>query len=132
GVKALVADLNRLYREIPALHARDCEADGFEWLIVDDAANSVFAWLRKGSAGQPPVAVVTNLTPVPRDGYVLPLPRAGSWRERLNTDATAYGGSGRGNLGAIQAGAQPSHGQPASAAVSLPPMATVFFEFASG
>jgi len=130
GVKALVADLNRLYREIPALHGRDCEADGFEWLIVDDAENSVFAWLRKAGDGQPPVAVVTNLTPVPRDRYVLPLPRAGRWHERLNTDATVYGGSGRGNFGEIVAHARPSHGQAASAEISLPPMATLYFEYA--
>src|SRR5262249_34449405 len=132
GVKTLVMDLNRLYRATPALHARDCEADGFEWLIVDDAENSVFAWLRKGGDGQAAVAVVTNLPPVPRERYALPRPRAGSWHERLNTDATVYGGSGRGNFGAIVASAQASHGQPASAVVSLPPMATLYFEFASG
>jgi 1,4-alpha-glucan branching enzyme len=130
GVKALVADLNRMYRELPALHARDCETEGFDWLIVDDAENSVFAWLRKAGDGQPPVAVVTNFTPVPRDRYLLPLPRAGLWRERLNTDATAYGGSGRGNLGAVSAGAHSSHGRPASAEISVPPMATIFLEYA--
>ncbi len=129
GMKALIADLNRLYRETPALHARDCEADGFEWLIVDDAANSVYAWLRKSGDGHPPVAVITNFTPVPRDGYRLPLPKAGHWRERLNTDATNYGGSGRGNFGEITARGEPSHGQPASAEISLPPMATVMFEY---
>ena len=130
GVKALFADLNRLYRELPALHARDCEADGFEWLIVDDAENSVFAWLRKADDGQPPVAVVTNFTAVPRERYRLPLSRVGTWRERLNTDATAYGGSGRGNLGAVTATAQASHGKPASAEISVPPMATIFLEYA--
>jgi 1,4-alpha-glucan branching enzyme len=129
GMKKLIADLNRLYRETPALHARDCEGDGFEWLIVDDAANSVYAWLRKPGDGQPPVAVVTNFTPVPRDNYRLPLPKAGRWRELLNTDAADYGGSGRGNLGAIAAQGEPSHGQPASAAISLPPMATLMFEY---
>ncbi|HEX6091920.1 MAG TPA: 1,4-alpha-glucan branching protein GlgB, partial [Dongiaceae bacterium] len=129
GMKSLIADLNRLYRGTPALHARDCEADGFEWLIVDDDANSVYAWLRKSGDGHPPVAVVTNFTPVPRDSYRLPLPKAGRWRELLNTDATNYGGSGRGNLGAITARAEPSHGQPASAEISLPPMATVMFEY---
>jgi 1,4-alpha-glucan branching enzyme len=129
GMKALISDLNRLYRETPALHARDCEADGFEWLIVDDVENSVYGWLRKSGDGHPPVAVVTNFTPVPRDNYRLPLPKAGRWRERLNTDATNYGGSGRGNLGAITARAEPSHGQLASAEISLPPMATVMFEY---
>jgi len=78
------------------------------------------------------VVVVTNFTPVPRDRYILPMPRAGRWRERLNTDATAYGGSGHGNLGAITAGTLPSHGQPARAEVSLPPMATLIFEYSNG
>jgi 1,4-alpha-glucan branching enzyme len=130
GVKALVADLNRHYRDAPALHARDCEADGFAWLIADDAENSVFAWLRRAGDGDPPIVVVTNFTPVPRERYVLPLPRAGRWRELMNTDASVYGGSGRGNLGAIAAGTHPSRGQPASAEVSLPPMATLYFEYA--
>ncbi len=128
GVRTLVADLNRLYREMPALHARDCEAEGFEWLIVDDADNSVFAWLRKAGEDRPPVAVVANFTPVPRDRYLLPLPLPGRWRERLNTDAAVYGGSGRGNLGNVIAGGQPSRRHPASAEISLPPMATLFFE----
>jgi 1,4-alpha-glucan branching enzyme len=73
---------------------------------------------------------VTNFTPVPRDRYLLPLPRAGLWRERLNTDATIYGGSGRGNLGAVTAGERSSHGKPASAEISVPPMATIFLEYA--
>jgi 1,4-alpha-glucan branching enzyme len=111
---------------LPALHARDCEGDGFEWLIVDDAENSVFAWLRKSGGDDPPVAVVSNFTPVPRNDYLVPLPRAGRWREMLNSDADIYGGSGLGNLGAVNAGNQPSHGRPASARVSLPPMATLF------
>ena len=130
GVKALVADLNRLYREIPALHAHDCEADGFEWLIVDDAENSIFAWLRRAGHDHPPVAIVTNFTPVPRDRYLLPLPQAGLWRERLNSDATAYGGSGRGNLGAVTASAGSSHGKLASAEISVPPLATIYLEYA--
>ena len=132
GVKALIGDLNRLYRDTPALHARDCEGEGFQWLVADDSANSVFAWLRKDGAGGPPVAVITNFTPVPRDRYRLPLPFPGLWRERLNTDAHVYGGSGRGNAGAVTAEARGERGQPASAVISLPPMATVFLEYAGG
>ncbi len=128
GVRSLIGDLNRLYRDRPALHGRDCEGEGFQWLIADDAANSVFAWLRK-SGDAPPIAVVTNFTPVPRDGYRLPLPRAGQWREIMNTDAAQYGGTGRGNMGGINAGSQASHGEPASALVSIPPLATLFFEW---
>jgi 1,4-alpha-glucan branching enzyme len=73
------------------------------------------------------VASITNFTPVPRDRYRLPLPQAGHWREILNTDANVYGGSGRGNFGAIEATGISSHGKPASAEISLPPLATLYF-----
>ena len=132
GVKKLMGDLNRLYRDIPALHARDCEVEGFNWLVGDDAANSVFAWLRKDGSGGAPVAVVTNFTPVRRDRYKLPLPFAGRWREILNTDASVYGGSGHGNGGSVMASEPGSHGQPASAPISLPPMATIFLQYGDG
>jgi len=122
GVRKLVRDLNRLYREKPALHARDCEADGFEWLIVDDAANSVFAWLRK-APGHAPIAVIANLTPVARAPYRIPLPADGRWRELLNSDAHDYWGSGLGNLGGVTA-------KDGAALVTLPPLATILLEFA--
>jgi 1,4-alpha-glucan branching enzyme len=121
GVQALVRDLNHLYREKPALHARDCEGEGFEWLVVDDAANSVFAWLRK-APGQAPIAIVFNATPQVHHDYWLRLPLDGEWREVLNSDAAAYGGSGQGNMGSVQAG----HG---GAKVTLPPLATLYLEF---
>jgi 1,4-alpha-glucan branching enzyme len=121
GVQALVRDLNRLYREKPALHARDCEPEGFEWLVVNDAAASVFAWLRK-APGERPIAVISNMTPQLHGHYRLPLPHDGTWREVLNSDAASYGGSGQGNLGAVRA----EHG---AAHVVLPPLATLMFEF---
>jgi 1,4-alpha-glucan branching enzyme len=127
GVQSLVRDLNQAYRAHPALHARDCEAEGFEWLVVDDRENSVFAWARHSGEGHPSVAVVSNFTPVPRHGYVLPLPAQGRWREIVNTDAGEYGGSGMGNLGEVMAVPQPSHGRPAHAKVTLPPLATLYF-----
>ncbi len=128
GMQRLIRDLNAAYRALPALHGRDCEAEGFEWLIADDKENSVFAWLR--TAGDaPPVAVISNFTPVPRDGYLLPLPRAGRWREVINSDARVYWGSGRGNLGGIEAEAIGGHGRPARATISLPPLATLIFAF---
>jgi 1,4-alpha-glucan branching enzyme len=122
GVRALVRDCNRLYRACPALHARDCEAEGFEWLVVDDAAASVFAWLRSAPDAAP-IAVVSNMTPHTHGLYRLPLPRDGRWREVLNSDAEIYGGSGQGNLGAVEA-------KDGAALVVLPPLATVWFEFA--
>ncbi|TPQ46102.1 1,4-alpha-glucan branching enzyme, partial [Prosthecomicrobium hirschii] len=127
GLKALVGDLNRLYRALPALHARDCEAAGFRWVVADDRDQSVYAWLRLGDRHDPPVLAVSNFTPVPRPGYRVGLPFAGRWREVLNTDADLYGGSGLGNQGAVVAAAVPSHGLPASAEILIPPLATVYF-----
>ena len=127
GMQSLVRDLNHAYRANPALHARDCEAEGFEWLIVDDRENSVFAWARHSGEGAPIVVVVSNFTPVPRSGYSLPLPKGGRWREIINTDAGTYGGSGMGNMGAVTAVEEPSHGKPAHAKVTLPPLATLYF-----
>ncbi len=125
GVQALIGDLNRLYRRLPALHARDCEPEGFRWLVVDDASQSVFAWLRLAPDASPVVCIV-NFTPVPRADYRIGLPLAGRWVEVLNTDATAYGGSGLGNLGTVTAEEVAAHGQPASAAFLLPPLAAVW------
>ena len=129
GLSNLIRDLNRLYRATPALYARDCEPEGFRWIVADDSANSVLAWLRFGGPEDPPVAVVSNFTPVPRSNYRIGLPFAGRWREVMNTDAKLYGGSNTGNLGGVVAAAEPSHGLPASAEVFLPPLATVYFEF---
>src|SRR5207244_4133511 len=117
GLQAWVRDLNRVMRAEPALHARDCEAEGFRWIVADDAHQSVVAWLRFSAGDAPPVAVICNFTPVPRSGYRIGLPHAGDWREILNSDASVYGGSGIGNLGAVVAVANPSHGFAASAEV---------------
>jgi 1,4-alpha-glucan branching enzyme len=125
GMRRLVRDLNGTYRRKPTLHARDCEGEGFEWLIADDRENSVFAWLRK-APGEKPIAVITNFTPVYRENYAIPLPAEGRWREILNTDAEIYGGSGKGNGGAVQA---KKHGNGSiSAAITLPPLATLMLE----
>jgi len=130
GVQDLIRDLNGVYRATPALHARDCEPEGFRWVVADDHANSVLAWLRFGEPGDAPVAVVSNFTPVPRDNYRIGLPLSGRWEEILNTDAGRYGGSNLGNLGGVMAEVEPSHGLPASAEVVLPPLATVFLRYA--
>ncbi|MBD3730054.1 MAG: 1,4-alpha-glucan branching protein GlgB [Sphingomonadales bacterium] len=121
GIRQLVRDLNRLYRSRPALHARDCEDDGFEWLVVDDARASVFAWLRK-CPGQPPIAVICNMTPMTHGCYGLRLPHDGLWAEVLNSDAVEYGGAGQGNLGSINATG-------GIGCVTLPPLSTVMLEY---
>ena len=99
GIQHLVRDLNTLYRTTPALHESDHTHDGFEWLIANDVQNSVFAWLRKGTTPNTIVLVVANLTPNPHAQYTIRVPKTGIWFERLNTDATVYGGTGMGNMG---------------------------------
>ncbi|MEL6599637.1 MAG: 1,4-alpha-glucan branching protein GlgB [Pseudomonadota bacterium] len=119
GMQALVRDLNHVYRTHPALHARDNEGEGFAWQIADDAANSVFAWTRHAPAA-PPVLVISNFTPVPRDGYAVPVPEGGRWRCILNSDAEVYGGSG----GTASEGLEAVDGQ---VIVSLPPLSTIMY-----
>jgi len=128
GVQALLRDLNQLYASRPALYARDCEAEGFKWLIGDDQANSVFAWVRYSGGKENPIVVIANLTPVPREDYEIPLPAAGRWHERINTDAAHYAGSGKGNAGVVNGLASPRGGWPASGRLTLPPMATLILE----
>ena len=120
GVRKLVRDLNRLYVDRPALHARDCEPEGFEWLIADDSANSVFAWVRRAPDAKP-IVVICNMTPIARAPYRVPMPADGRWCEILNSDALDYWGSGLGNLGAVDA-------RGGVAWVTLPPLATILLE----
>ena len=126
GVQSLVRDLNALYRDNPALHVNDTRPEGFVWLEANDADASVFAYVRKGAPGDPMVVVALNMTPVERN-YRLGLPAAGHWDEVLNSDASAYGGGNRGNLGGVRAEPVPWHGQAQSARVTLPPLAAVIF-----
>jgi 1,4-alpha-glucan branching enzyme len=129
ALQRLVADLNRIYREEPALHRLDSDPGGFEWIVGDDADRSLFAFLRKGAAGDPPIAFIINMTPQPYQDYRLGLPCAGSWREILNSDSAIYGGSNRGNEGLVQAEALPAHGRPASASLVVPPLGAVLLKY---
>jgi 1,4-alpha-glucan branching enzyme len=133
GVFQLVGDLNRAYRARPALWNQDNDPAGFGWIDANDAENNVLSFLRTakgpgpaGSAGTV-LASVTNFAGVPHHGYRLGLPQPGRWREVLNTDAAEYGGSGLGNLGAVVAESRAHHGQPASASLLLPALATLWF-----
>jgi 1,4-alpha-glucan branching enzyme len=120
GVLAWVRDANAAYRRHPALHRRDCTPGALEWLRSDDRDNSVLVFARLGDDDDPPVIVACNFTPVPRHGYRVGAPRAGTWREWLNSDATVYGGSGVGNLGEVIASDEPFHGRPACLALTIP------------
>jgi 1,4-alpha-glucan branching enzyme len=126
GVHSVVRDLNRAYRESPALWQRDAEADGFQWIDANDAGRNVFSFIRRGAPGTPEVAVVANFAAVPHQGYRLGLPSAGEWEEVVNTDAEVYTGSGVGNLGSVHALEGDHVGQPAYADIVVPPLATVW------
>jgi 1,4-alpha-glucan branching enzyme len=128
GIQRFVRDLNTCYRAEAALFELDCEPEGFAWVDCHDADNCTLSFLRFGSASREVVLVAFNLTPVPRHGHRLGVPRGGLWREILNGDATLYGGSGQGNLGGVEAEPRPSHGYPFSVSVTLPPLAMVIFK----
>ncbi|MFA7440946.1 MAG: 1,4-alpha-glucan branching protein GlgB [Sphingomonadaceae bacterium] len=125
GVRQWISDLNHLYRSEPALHARDCEAEGFSWLVVDDREGSSFAWARH-APGAADIVVISHFTPVRREGYHLRLPHAGRWAEVLNSDAAVYGGSGTGNNGMVMAG------EDGGAIITLPPLATIMLRYVEG
>ena len=126
GVRKWMRDLNRLYRDTPALFQKDFTGDGFEWIDCNDSDSSTLAFLRKGNSPDDVVLVLCNFTPVPRDNFQIGVPRGGEWRERLNSDAQEYGGGGIGNFGVVHAAPLPSHGRHHSLTLRLPPLATLF------
>src|SRR5262249_54727185 len=119
GVQRWLRDLNTAYRAEPALHARDCEPSGFEWIDCNDAARTAAASVRRGGQPEPAVLVVCNSTRVPRRRSRVGVPAGGFWREILNGDATLYGGSGVGNLGGAYAEPVPCHGRSHSLRLTL-------------
>ena len=125
GAQRLVRDLNRLYRATPALWQLDAEPAGFRWLVVDDRDANVVAFARFARDGSALVAAA-NLSPVPRTGYRLPMPRPGGWREVLNSDAEGYGGADVGNMGLVVADERPWGGEGSSAEVTIPPLGVVW------
>jgi 1,4-alpha-glucan branching enzyme len=142
GVQRLSRDLNAIYRQAPALWKLDTSPDGFSWIDANDAQGNTLSFLRMsepqapaadgeadGGAGQDEpgvIACIANFSALPHLKYKVGLPRAGRWREILNTDATIYGGSGVGNLGGIEAVPEPWHGKPASATITLPPLGVLW------
>jgi 1,4-alpha-glucan branching enzyme len=125
GVRRFVADLNRLYREEPALHERDSDPAGFAWVDCNDAEQSVVSFLRYGADPGEALLFICNCTPVPRPGYRVGVPWAGEWREVLNGDASVYGGSGQGNLGGVSSAPLAWHGHAQSLTLVAPPLAVV-------
>ena len=126
GMQRWVKDLNRLYRELSALHELDCDPAGFRWIDCSDADNGVVSMMRRGKEPGQVVIAVCNYTPVVRHGYRVGAPAPGFWREILNSDGREYGGSGVGNLGGVEAQVRPFQGLPCSLRLTLPPLAIVF------
>jgi len=126
GVQSLVRDVNRLARAHGALHERDCEPEGFEWIAYDDARNGVVAFVRWDGARDGHVVCAFNFSGVQRDGYAIGVPRGGRYAELLNTDAAAYGGGNLGNGGSVSATDRPAHGRPFSVSLTLPPLSAIW------
>ena len=131
GVNLLVRDLNRLYVGTRALHVLDCDPEGFRWIDAANGTESVVSYLRRGRDPHELAVTVCNFTPVPRDGYRIGVPLPGRYAERINTDATPYGGSGVGNLGGVEADRVPMHGHPYSLCLRLPPLGALIFTLES-
>ncbi len=125
GLQSLVRDLNGVYNTHPALHARDCDPAGFQWIDGGDAENNVFSFLRLGAEGDLPVVVICNMAPVLREGFRVGMPQGGRWREVFNSDASQYGGTGSGNGGFVTADGEGWHGRPVSTSLTLPPLSTL-------
>jgi 1,4-alpha-glucan branching enzyme len=128
GLQALVRDLNRLYRSEPALYEGDCDPRGFQWIDPNNSDENVIAFVRTALTSNRKVVCVCNFSPVVRTAYRLGVPASGYYREILNTDAEAYGGSNRGNAGGAWAEPSASHGFPCSLTLVLPPLGVLWLE----
>ncbi len=125
GLLRWVEDLNKAYRDMPALHELDFSPEGFEWIDCCDTENSIVVLMRRSKSHQP-VIVALNFTPITRYNYQVGVPSGGHWSEMLNSDAVIYGGSGQGNLGGVDAAPIPLHGRKWSVNLTLPPLGAVF------
>ena len=122
GLQALIRDLNKAYRTIPALHELDCDAAGFEWIVTDDADRNVFVWMRKGVDARARCLVIVNFSPNVYRDYHVRVPFPGDWREILNSDSAHYGGSNVGNSGTVRT----SDALIPELSLSVPPLAAIF------
>jgi len=127
GLQRWVKDLNHLYKKEPALHELDFSNDGFEWIDVHDWEQSIVSFIRKGKGNGNIVLIVFNFTSVPRNDYIVGVPRGGFWKEILNSDSAIYSGSGCGNAGGIKATPIPAQGRENSISITLPPLGVLFF-----
>jgi 1,4-alpha-glucan branching enzyme len=127
GLQRWVKDLNTLYRGEPALYERDDSPEGFEWIDCSDHEGNVVSFVRRAADPANMLLFVCNFAAAPRYDYRIGAPVEGVWEEILNSDATAYGGSGLGNLGAVETSPTPTHGRPFSLSLTLPPLSVIAF-----
>jgi 1,4-alpha-glucan branching enzyme len=129
GVAELVVDLNRVYKEHPALWKHDHDPSGFQWIDANNRDANLFSYLRFEDPERhgDVVAAVINFSGAEARDVRIGLPRPGRWTETLNTDAERYGGANRGNLGGVDAEAIPAHGQEFSAVMTIPPLSAIWF-----
>ena len=127
GVQNAVRDLNRIYRDTPALYEQDYSPEGFEWIDADNADESVFTFIRKAKNSDEMVVAVSNFTPVPRENFKVGVPKGGRYVEVFNSDAEIYGGSGMGNMGGVNATEEGWNNRPYSISITVPPLSTVMF-----
>jgi 1,4-alpha-glucan branching enzyme len=132
GVQSWIKDLNRFYKNEPAMHGLDFSIGGFEWIDFRDWESSIISFIRKGKNTEDVILVVCNFTPIPRYNYRVGVPRGGFWREVLNSDASIYGGSGHGNVGGVEATPIPCFGRYYSLSLILPPLGVLFFKSEGG
>ena len=125
-MQLFLQDLNRIYVSEPALYQIDFSWKGFEWIDFRDVDQSIISFIRKGENHAPPIIVIANFTPIPRQSYRIGLPQPGTYQELLNSDSAKYGGGHLGNQGAITAEEIPWQGQPYSAELTLPPLAVLY------
>ena len=128
GLQSLIIELNRLYKEEPALWASDTDPDGFQWLEANDASGNTAAFLRKSTSTGRQLICVCNFSPLVRNQYRLGLPQSSQYQQILSTDAAEYGGSGIGSFESLAAEPVPWHGQPFSGLLTLPPLSTTWLE----
>jgi 1,4-alpha-glucan branching enzyme len=128
GLQRFIRDLNKLYVSEPALWQSDYDPSGFFWIDCTDNQNSVLSFVRQSAGGKSLLAIILNLTPVPRVKYRIGFPKSGRWLEVLNSDSALYGGSNIGNLGGVAGDGPKCHNQPCSAEMTLPPLSIIAFK----
>ncbi|MGJ8562775.1 MAG: 1,4-alpha-glucan branching protein GlgB [Alphaproteobacteria bacterium] len=132
NTQSLIGDLNRLYRSTPALHEQDCIASGFEWVDGGAQSDNILSFVRWDFERKAPCLIVCNFAPVPRNDYLVGVPKAGHWAEVINTDSVLYGGSGCGNKGGFSTEAEGTHGHGQSLRLTIPPLSTMIFKYGKG